>query len=365
MRAISAKVIRQLLASGGAPIDPNLVPVREYKLDYETVDPYGFPIMASGVVFVPQGLTNPLPLLCDQHGTIFLKNFVESQDTDVDLGRLWGSEGGDAMFFATSGYVTLMPDYLGMGDSPGFQTYVHSKTEATAVVDMLRAAKTFCASNGIALNSQLFLMGYSQGGLATMAAHREIEALHSNEFTVTASAPMAAPYDFAGTTLHYWLAATNYGGSAYVAQVLAALLPIYHFADTLEELFAAPFNRTVAPLLDGKHDFKAVNALCPASPLAILRADYLESLRNNPMDPIRLALRDNDLYEWTPRSPIRLFHCQGDEIIPYTNSMVAYRSFTDRGACCVEVVDPGPPGAGHGNCQSVLAAKVWLDSLKR
>ena len=41
---------------------------------------------------------------------------------------------------------------------------------------------------------ELFLLGYSEGGYATMALHRELQQFHSDEFTVTASAPMAGPW---------------------------------------------------------------------------------------------------------------------------------------------------------------------------
>ena len=46
----------------------------------------------------------------------------------------------------------------------------------------------------VALNGQLFLMGYSHGGHVTMALHRELEQYHANEITITASAPMAGAY---------------------------------------------------------------------------------------------------------------------------------------------------------------------------
>src|ERR1051326_8920384 len=97
--------------------------------------------------------------------------------------------------FATSGYAVAMPDYLGLGDSPGLHPYHHARSEATASVDMLRAARAFCAANGFQLNGRLFLAGYSQGGHATMALLRELETWHMNEFTVTACAPMAGAYD--------------------------------------------------------------------------------------------------------------------------------------------------------------------------
>jgi hypothetical protein len=53
----------------------------------------------------------------------------------------------------------------------------------------------------VGLDGRLFLIGYSQGGHATAAAHRELEARHANEFTVTAAAPMAGALDLSGTAL--------------------------------------------------------------------------------------------------------------------------------------------------------------------
>ncbi|MFN0074264.1 MAG: lipase family protein, partial [Chloroflexota bacterium] len=106
-----------------------------------------------------------------------------------------------ASVFASYGYAVVVADYLGLGSSPGYQAYCHARSEATCVVDALRAGKSLCASNNVTLNAQLFLAGYSQGGHVTMAAHRELETFHTNEFTVTASAPCAGPYDLGGVTI--------------------------------------------------------------------------------------------------------------------------------------------------------------------
>lgn len=40
---------------------------------------------------------------------------------------------------------------------------------------MLKAAVTFAANAGITLNEKLFITGYSQGGHASMALHRDLE----------------------------------------------------------------------------------------------------------------------------------------------------------------------------------------------
>ena len=71
--------------------------------------------------------------------------------------------------------------------------------------DMIRASREVCRELGILLNSQLFGRLFA-GRHATMALHRMIEGQHSDEFTVTASAPAARAYDLSGTTLDAALA---------------------------------------------------------------------------------------------------------------------------------------------------------------
>jgi hypothetical protein len=72
------------------------------------------------------------------------------------------------------------------------------------------------------------------------------------------------------------------------------------------------------------------------------------------------------VFRWTPRSPLRLYHCSGDQDVVPANSQVAYAAFRAAGATQVELVDP-VPGANHGACAepSLLAAKAWFDSLRR
>ena len=356
VQSLSVATIQATLQNYGLPAAQARWPVRFYKVLYETVDPFGLAITASGALYIPQGPTNSLPLVSLQHGTTHLKSFVPSR----------GNSYGDHAFgilLATAGYVGQLPDYIGMGDSPGFQAYLHAKTEATTVVDMLRAVRQFCASNSVNLNSQLFLTGYSQGGHVTMAAHREIETYHSDEFTVTASAPMSGPYDLSGVTWNY--AQTNLSLRGYFPLLIAAWLPIYNLGDTFEELLRAPYDRTLAPLYDGLHTDDQIGLALPSDGFTVLRPDYLARLLSDPNHPLRQAFRDNDVYQWTPVAPIHLYHCSGDTLVPPANSMVAYQTFTNNGACCVSLIDPGNFDHGPGWLPSVLAAKQWFDSLKQ
>jgi dienelactone hydrolase len=126
-------------------------------------------------------------------------------------------EGQVGLLFAGLGYVAFLPDYLGLGlTSRGFHPYVHAASEAWAALDMLRAGDQFCQQLQVAVNAQLFITGYSQGGHGAMALHRAIEKDPSNEFTVTAAAPLSGPYSISGVMRNLILTDTVYYDPAYI-----------------------------------------------------------------------------------------------------------------------------------------------------
>jgi pimeloyl-ACP methyl ester carboxylesterase len=335
--------------------------VANHPFTYETVDPYGLSITASALLILPEGTNGPLPLLSMQHGALLQRIFAPSL-SEAPPDYLWGA------VFASYGYAVIMPDYLGLGSSPGYQGFTHAKSEATCVVDALRAGRLLCASNNVTLNGQLFLTGYSQGGHVTMAAHRELEAFHTNEFTVTASAPCAGVHDLGGATIDGILANPNYSQPLLFAIIVASYLPIYHLGDTLEELLAEPYRRTLPPLLDGDHTPSQIAAAMPTDPFAILKPDFQADFRTNVTNPLRQALLDNNTHSWTPKAPMKILHCKGDEIILFANAEVAYQSFTNRGACCVSLVDPGAPAQlNHSDCfiPSLREVLGWFETLRQ
>ena len=331
------------------------------KLDYETVNPDGGKILASGLLVVPPGLAKALPLVCYQHGTIVQTNQVPSS-------TLYG-EAIVGLGYAGTGYAAVLPDYLGLGDSPGYHPYVHARTEATAAIDLLRAARTWCATNSIALNGQLFLLGYSQGGHAAMSLHREIETFHTNEFTITASAPMAGPYDLSGATTTDFLSTRVMPNPYYFAFLLKAYQTVYQVSSSFSNLLQAPYATTVPPLMDGGHTSAQINAALPSVPFQILKPDQIAAFRTNVVGhPLRAALRDNDLFDWTPHAPMRLYHCHADQDVLALNSTNALNRFWARGATQVQLIDPAPAinyGHSDGAVPCLSLGKTWFDSLKK
>lgn len=346
-----------LFAFGGVPVTPQHE-VEVYRVVYETVDPWGLPLRASAALAIPKQSGKSWPLLAYQHGTITLDSEAPSSGTST--------EGLLGVILATTGYVSVLADYLGFGESPGRHPYHHAASTASCVVDALRAGRMACASNGVVLNDQLFLAGYSQGGHATLAVLRELEARHAAEFPVTACAAMAGAYDLSGVMLEDALSSRRPPNAYYFASLLQTLVDLYGLAPALADLLVPPYHLTLPPLMDGNTPGSTINAAMPAIPHQVLKPEYLAAIRANPEHPLRRALRDNDLTGFVPRAPLRLYHCSGDEDVPPLNSRVARDRFVAAGASGVLLIDP-QAGADHGDCvePALLAAKAWFDSLRR
>lgn len=332
--------------------------VNELKVTYETITPLGEKTTATGLLCVPVGCSLPSVLLSYQHGTSIKKSDALS-NPEI-------SEEKYALAIAASiyGEVVSAADYLGLGDGPGLHPYCHAVSEATACIDMMRATRKYCSANGVALDGRVGLLGYSQGGHATMALHRELETYYTDEFSVMGSAPMAGPYDLSGTMLDDILSGREMDNPFYVVMLLAGYQEVYHLADSLGAIFVFPYDETLPPLLDGYHSGGEINEAMPASPLLVIKPELQEAIRSNPDHPIRIALRDNDTYDWTPKAPMHLYHCAGDKTILIANSEIAIESFAKRGVT-VLFTDPDPTlDHEDGAVQCLLNGILWLESLK-
>jgi hypothetical protein len=330
-----------------------------WKVKYNTIDPSGNPTIASGLLIVPKGARKPLPLLSYQHGTVLKKN-------DVPSTMQGGYQAG--LFFAAEGYVVAEPDYLGLGDSPGLHPYVHAKSEATAIIDMMRASRKVCADLSVSLNDQVFITGYSQGGHATMAAQKMIEEQYSNEFKLAASAPMAGPYDLSGVQFDWVMRDTIFNTPGYLPYLIFAYNPIYKLFINPNEYFVSQYVTSISEFFNDNPnvDLDQVDKAMPQIPNRAFRAEVAADIKTNPNHPLRNALNDNNLYDWAPKIPLKMCHCDGDQTVVYQNSVIAYNSFKEKGATDVTLVNP-LPGGNHSTCAipSMLVALKWFRTFKK
>ena len=116
-------------------------------------------------------------------------------------------------------------------------------------------------------------------------------------------------------------------------------------------------------MYDGTNSMRTINSILPEIPINIFWASYYQEFISNNNHPMQIALTDNNVYNFTPQSPMRLLHCNGDDNVDYENSVVAYNYFVKNGAQNIELMDGG--SLNHTDCAfpAIIGAKVWFDSM--
>ncbi|MCB0529083.1 MAG: T9SS type A sorting domain-containing protein [Saprospiraceae bacterium] len=347
---LGSKTKTALTAQFGLPMSFG---ARYYRITYTTSDLQGLTDTVSGLIAVPDDPIRIYPRLVYQHGTAGSPLGVPSFNVQQ------GGEGNIGLLFAGLGYVALLPDYLGLGVSDGFHPYVHAASEAWVAADMLRALPEFCSQELVNVHEQLFVTGYSQGGHAAMALHREIETNLSGEFTVTAAAHLSGPYSIGEVMRSLILSDDIYYYPAYLPNTILSYQTVYGgLFDQIGDVFRQPYATAIADFYTGALTLDQLNSQLIASltsiegasrPLRMLQPDIVQEVTNDPNHPFNVALRDNDVYDWAPEAPTRIFYCMADDQVPYQNSLLARDTMLARGAANLVATDVDPT-ADHGGC---------------
>ena len=304
-----------------------LYDITMYKILYNTIDPDGNEVIASGVIAYPKNLNQAFPMISWQHGTEVKRDNVSS-NRGFNLLSLW---------LTSRGYIYLEPDYLGLGESQLLHPYCLKNPSAWTTIDLIRASQTFFDNQDgydyypIKSNEDLILFGYSEGGYVTMASHMIIEQENLDEFNLLASFPMAGPYDLSGVMVDVMLEYEPYGEPFYLPYVLVPYITYYEMG-SLDEYFLSEYAEMFEYLFNGNYSGSYINSLLPDIPIEILLPEVIEDFTNNLNHPLRLNLLENNLWDWAPQADMHIYHGMGDELIPYENSQIAYETFINNGS---------------------------------
>ncbi|MCX6130175.1 MAG: hypothetical protein NTX25_14065 [Proteobacteria bacterium] len=322
--------------------------VHIYKIKYQTVSPGAAakPLIASGLILLPDSKASSYPWISLQHGTITSK---------AEAPSVTPREG---LFEASQGFLTLAMDYIGFGASSNvFHPYFIEEAYASAGVDMLKAAYKFASLNNLG-TGPLFLKGYSEGGYATLALQKEIELNHP-EFPLAASAPSAGVYDIDATAnelmardsvhpvnipfmiLSYasWLAKDDFNPDNIFVMPSAELKKLYTGSANYDYIYTNVPNKS-AELIKPK-----------------LTADFLAAEPGlNESIKLHTWLKEQSLTNknWSPKTPTYFWHCQDDEVVPFAASVLASKVFASPLVTLIPIPSPEAKKFTHGTCPAIF-----------
>jgi pimeloyl-ACP methyl ester carboxylesterase len=340
------------------------------KVTYQSTGADGQVHSMTGLLILPSSISGAkpsVPILMYQHGTEVYRPFSPSQflthlDSPTDYPEVMV-----AAAIASTGYAVAMVDYEGMGDNTDPQPHVVGATLAQQVIDLLRASLTIIggtagnSSSPCLWNSQLFLMGYSEGGYVTMMATRELQLNDAAEFTVTASAPLSGPQDLSGTMRELILADNTFKAPYFIPMLLTSYNYAYGGQTNLFSpgfAMLSPYYTTIPPLFSGNTQSDSISEAMGMtfSPVHLITTEstltqqFIADLTNDTSpDSVFAFLQENDSYRspgqvnstWVPTVPIMMIHDVNDDLVPYANSQVAFNAFSTAGA---KNHVPGGPG---------------------
>ncbi len=347
--------VQQILIAANAQV-PLTMPygVEISSINYYTVDEKGDVAVASGAIFIPTRTDN-MPILSIQHGTETKRDLVAS------VSHSNSTEGLVGLIAASMGYLTIVPDYLGFGISSVMHPYIHAESLTPSVIDFIRACKSYSTNNQISLNGKLFLMGYSEGGYATLATQKVIEEKYASEFNLTAIAPLAGPYDLKGMTDSIFQA-SSYNSPAYIAFFLTAYNEIYEW-NRLDDFFKTPYSSMMSGLFNGTNSWGHIVNQLPSLLSDLMNPDFISDYNNGEELDFLAAIQENTLLDWTPETPIHFFHGDADNIVQYQNALTAINKFTSNGANNIQLTTI--PGGNHETSgpYAIVGALSWFEGL--
>lgn len=319
--------------------------VRVVALNYSTVGVNSEQTNASGVMLVPSGAcaANSHPLVAYAKGTDVQKPRTLANPSDSETFLL-------VAMYAAQGYAVVATDYLGFAKSAySYHPYLHADSEASSVVDSIRAAKRAAAEQGVLLSGKVMLTGYSQGGHSSMAAHRAIERDIPGEINVVAGAHLAGPYNLSGS---FKLTNAIAGYQFFVPYLVTAWQKVYgNIYSHVTQAFKLPYSNYIETLLPSPtltYTTLVTSGALPGGPGVtpdaardmVFQSAFITDSQTNDNSPLYLAAKKNDLMGWNPRAATLLCGGAGDPTVPpAVHRDVAQADFSSRGLTNVNSVD--------------------------
>lgn len=331
--------------------------VNLYRVTYNSVVPErgNKPIVATGLLALPDAPSAQLPLVSYQHGTVYGKDEVpsnpdKSPETAVMIAQ-----------FAGQGYALIGADYFGMGASSEPEGYMVKGSHQQATYDMLLASRAVMAQMKVA-DSKLFLAGWSQGGFVTMAFLEKLEKSGTRvDAAVTASAPVDVYAALSGFLNFPRKNDAGWTNSLFILSSFA--FENYYGVPGLARSLFAPEYYELARKAYMREPFNPADI--PTDLRKLLRADYFDPTYFASSAYGRLVA-DTHAYRWIIATPTRNFYGEADEAISTGIGQLAatYQHAIGAGNGKVQAISTGQTSHRGTFATAIPEWKKWFDGMR-
>ncbi len=317
--------------------------VRVYRLVYKT-EVNNREIKASGLICLP-GKEGEYPVLCFQNGTNTENSNAPSEFFTSPLYQM-------VEVVASTGYIVVIPDYPGFGESADIpHPYLVKEPTVRSITDMLYALNEVPAEimDGVSVLNEYSLIGYSQGGWATLALHKAMELDYSEDFNLKGSVCGAGPYNMS-LLFNTMIDNEYYSMPVYLGYIINAYAAYDQFTNSVGDILKEPYAGLLPSLYSGELSFEEINAELTTSVPGLLTEGFIEGFAGSPVyATVREALLRNSITGWKTEVPLFFVHGDSDTQVDPSTTINIYDEMieagTPAGICSKELI----PGADHGD----------------
>lgn len=352
------------IVSGSVPEISGIMPlvksdIKVYKIVYKTTV-NGNEINASGLICVPV-TPGEYPVLSFQNGTNTL-NADAPSEFPADLSYEF------VEIIASTGYIVVISDYPGFGESAQIpHPYLIVEPTVRSLVDMLYTVKEIAGSEfpGITFKNEYYLLGYSQGGWATLALHKALELDYSSDFNLKGSSCGAGPYDIM-QLLDGMISTSTYPMPAYLAYIVNAYTDYNQFSNPASDIFNEPYASRVSSLFTGLLSLDQINTQLTTSITGLLTPEFISGFMTAPKySAIRDALNNDSIAAWHTYKPVLLIHGGSDTQVNPSSTENMYSGMIQEGTSpdiCKKLIIPGLDH-GNGVLPCMIQGLLFLNNL--
>ncbi|MEM6770793.1 MAG: lipase family protein [Bacteroidota bacterium] len=333
--------------------------VENYAITYTTTDPFGQPDTATGLLCIPVATDLVFPLAVYNHGTVDSRDAVPSVPMVQERFVVQG--------ISAFGFIAMAPDYLGLGGSDGIHPYFHAETEASAGLDMLIAVRAWLDEQDIPRNDQVYVTGYSQGGHASMALHKTMEA-DTDGPTITAAAHLSGAYVVnPPSPVALGLSEVEVGSFRFFLNQIIGYEFVYNLYGGVNSLFVDPYLPFVQQFINDEISLQELSVNVDSTMQAnnhVVGEIFVEQFVTDVLDDdpdLVAAWTENTVLDFAPEVPTLIYFCNGDEVVSPAQAQGAFDNMTGLGSTSVVIEDGGD--FNHFDCVPP-AALAAIDFFK-
>jgi pimeloyl-ACP methyl ester carboxylesterase len=331
-----------------------------YKIVYETtID--GKKKNASGIVCIPQ-VAGDYPVLSFQNGTNTLNSRAPSNNVFDPAYQL-------VEIIASTGYVVVMADYPGFGESSDIpHPYLVAGPTVTSLADLFYAVEEMdewlLPETGI--DNEYYLLGYSQGGWATLLLHKALELDYSSDFQLMGSACGAGPYNILAL-MQRIISQPEFPQPYYLGYVVNAYIAYRQFTNPVSDLFNEPYASRIGSLYNGLQNAGQINSQLTTSIPGLVNSQFLAEFNTGIRYlSVRNSMIENSVAPWQTNKPLFMAHGSADTHVDPSATEEMYAAMLAAGTSAGIMEKVIIPDADHGDglIPAMISGLFFLNDIR-